>query len=234
MVYYIIMFVVFDLDDTLYDLRGAFDRAHQRMFPDAPCVDMAALFERVRMYSYISLEMTAKGELPLEDEFSYRMMKAYADFGMDITRGDCDIYEKIYREEQGNIVLYPGAADLLDYHKAHADSIAIMTNGMVDVQMRKIDRLGLKRWISEDRIFISDDLGFPKPDVRAHMEVERRLGAEPSKIMMIGDTYKADMTGSIERGWKTVWFNHRRNELPEGAKAPDIEVHTMDELLQIR
>jgi len=234
MVYYSIMFNVFDLDDTLYSLRGAFDRAHKRMFPDLHVDDLGELFACVRKHSYVTLEMTAKGELKQEDEFSYRIMRAYAEHGIDLSRAECDVYEKIYREEQKNIVLFDGADKLLDHYAAVSDKIAIMTNGLVAVQMGKIERLGLKKWFSEDLIFISDDLGFPKPDERAHMEVEKRLGALPHDIRMIGDTYAADMRGAIERGWKTVWFNHRHEQLPEGAPEPDVTVYSMEELLQIK
>ena len=37
-----------------------------------------------------------------------------------------------------------------------------------------------------------------------------------------------------ERGWKTVWFNHRHEQLPEGAPEPDVTVYSMEELLQIK
>ncbi len=234
MVYYIIMFIVFDLDDTLYDLRSAFDRAHMKMFPEIKGIDLGELFECVRRYSYDSLEMTAKGLLRHEDEFAYRITRAYADYGIEVSRQKCDEYEKLYRNEQKDIRLFDGADRLLDYHAAHAEGIAVMTNGMVEVQMGKARRLKLTDWIPEERIFISDDLGYRKPDVRACIEVERRLGAKPGQITMIGDTYKADMSGSIERGWKTIWFNHRHNRLPEGAAEPDITVYTMEELLQIK
>lgn len=50
------MNIVFDIDDTMYDLMEPFRRAHEKYFKDQTMADCARLFDRSRVYSDIILE----------------------------------------------------------------------------------------------------------------------------------------------------------------------------------
>ena len=43
--------VIFDVDDTLYDLMEAFDKVHKEFFEDKTKEDCEELFKRSRIYS---------------------------------------------------------------------------------------------------------------------------------------------------------------------------------------
>ena len=43
--------IIFDVDDTLYDLMEAFDKVHKEFFEDKTKEDCEELFKRSRIYS---------------------------------------------------------------------------------------------------------------------------------------------------------------------------------------
>jgi HAD superfamily hydrolase (TIGR01509 family) len=55
-----------------------------------------------------------------------------------------------------------------------------------------------------DAVFYSCDLGFAKPDPCAFREVARRLTAEPSEILHIGDAEDTDVAGARAAGWRAL------------------------------
>lgn len=61
-------------------------------------------------------------------------------------------------------------------------------------------------------VFTSTDLGFEKPDPRFFHEICRRLNAEPSACVMIGDIYRKDVVGARVCGIQTVWYNRKKEE----------------------
>jgi HAD superfamily hydrolase (TIGR01549 family) len=57
--------------------------------------------------------------------------------------------------------------------------------------------------------FLSFEMGVSKPDKEFFRQALERLKADPSEIVMIGDTYKNDILPAIELGMRTVWVLHR-------------------------
>ena len=236
------MFTLFDLDDTLYDLTATFRRSHHIMMERLGIklpenLDELALFTTVRKHSNTSLQMTITGELDPKDEFAYRFSRAYKEFGIELSRPQLNEFEIVYREEQNNIELFPGCMDMLNAWSSKSEKIGILTNGIPETQKKKYRNLGLTSIIDEENVFVSGDLGYRKPDVNAFLEAARRIShsslVNPKDFVMIGDTYDADMKGSMEAGFTTIWFNHRGNIIPEGESKPDYIVTSMDELINL-
>ena len=55
------MNIVFDVDDTMYDLMEPFRMAHERYFADRTMADCAGLFDQSRIYSDVILEQERQG-----------------------------------------------------------------------------------------------------------------------------------------------------------------------------
>ena len=61
-------------------------------------------------------------------------------------------------------------------------------------------------------IFVSSEVGFPKPELSFYRAVEVRLGLNPEQILLIGDEEAADVTGPIAAGWNAIWLRRDRGE----------------------
>jgi putative hydrolase of the HAD superfamily len=61
-------------------------------------------------------------------------------------------------------------------------------------------------------VFVSSEVGFPKPEPRFYRGVEERLGLRPEQILLIGDDEAADVTGPIAAGWQAIWLRRDRGD----------------------
>ena len=173
------------------------------------------------------------GKLPLDEYRIIRFSKAMEVCGVSVTRQEAIDFQKQYLENQSRLCLSQRMQEILDLCKASGVWLGLMTNGPTHHQSAKIDALGLQRWIPSEHIFISEAVGCTKPDREIFAAAEKGMAQPVQEIYMVGDSYDKDMLGAINAGWRTVWMNHRRHPLPEGAKEPDYTAYSELELQKI-
>lgn len=227
------MNLVFDMDDTMYDLMEPFKKVHDKIFADRKDVDCERLFMLSRINSDIILEWEKSGKIRKEDTFFQRMRMTYQDVGIDLTREEGDYFEEEYRYYQTEIVIFEFMKEILDFCKEEWIPIAVLTNGRSKGQRKKVEYLNLEQWFAYDRIFVSEEMGFQKPDVRAFKMIEADLRFQPEDTWYVGDTYESDIVGASRAGWHTIWFNHRRRPVPGAMNLAEEEVYTGEALLSL-
>lgn len=225
-------YLIFDLDDTLYDLSEPFRRCHQELFADILGEDCSELFRMSRIFSDEILELEKQGKIPFEDTFYHRIKKTYATAGVDVTRETADQFEEKYRYYQAHITVPEGIRTMLDACKEAGLPMAILSNGKIKGQGNKIRALNMYRWFTEDKIFISEVTGFIKPDIEVFRYAEEQLNLKPEEIWYVGDTYDADVLGGKRAGWNVIWYNHRNRKSSTEVNLADKTVHSPEELLE--
>lgn len=68
-----------------------------------------------------------------------------------------------------------------------------------------LSRVDADKFFSE--IFLADEIGYDKPDIRFFNAIIDRLGLPPDSLVMIGDNYFNDCVGAKKAGMKTVFLN---------------------------
>lgn len=222
--------IIFDVDDTLYDLMEPFQKAHEELFADQTDANCEELFKASRTYSDEAFYMAIEGKIPNEDEFAYRIIKTYKDVGIDVKREQAKTFEERYRYHQNHIHVPKEIADILTMCQSDFEKIGVLTNGKVKNQGKKIQKLHLSNWFDQNTMFISDEIGAAKPDVQAFYKVQEAMQLKPEETWFIGDTFEVDVVGAKNAGWHVIWFNHRKRPMPEENIVPDIEVQTAKEL----
>ena len=132
------MNLIFDLDDTLYNLMGPFELVHKKLYADKTDADCTQLFMQSRVYSDEIMEAEKKGLIPHEDCFYERVKRTYHDVGIEMSREDADIFEQLYRSFQKKITLGNRVEGFLDYCKSNDIFIAILTNGRPEPKYAKV------------------------------------------------------------------------------------------------
>ena len=224
--------IIFDVDDTLYDQIVPFQNACRKILGR----DLENAEEMYRAFSYwgnFYYPDYQTGKLPLDEYRIIRFSKAMEVCGVSVTRQEAIDFQKQYLENQSRICLSQRLQEILDLCKASGVWLGLMTNGPTHHQSAKIDALGLQRWIPSEHIFISEAVGCTKPDREIFAAAEKGMAQPVQEIYMVGDSYDKDMLGAINAGWRTVWMNHRRHPLPEGAKEPDYTAYSELELQKI-
>ena len=78
--------VIFDVDDTLYNLMEPFEKAHKELMAARTDADCEELFEASRTYSDEAFCMSREGKISEDEEFAYRVQKTYADVGVEVSK----------------------------------------------------------------------------------------------------------------------------------------------------
>ena len=111
-------------------------------------------------------------------------------------------------------------------------ALAVVSNGVEKVQAGRLEKSGLGRFF--DGVFVSGRVGATKPARKIFDTALNTLGIENrKKVLMIGDSLKADIAGGTGAGIDTCWCNFRGAVLPEGAPQPTYTIQGYEELLRI-
>lgn len=126
--------------------------------------------------------------------------------------------------------LYHGAYEVLNELSRQA-SLALVTNGLSEVQRVRIERLGLDDLF--DAIVISAEVGAAKPGTEI-FDITFAALESPDRgtALMVGDNLSSDIQGGVNAGIATCWYN------PHGKSAADDgsihhEIADLRELLRL-
>lgn len=99
-----------------------------------------------------------------------------------------------------------GSFALLD-KLAKTSNLALITNGLSDVQYKRIEKFGLDKYFKH--IFISDEMGVSKPDKRFFDIVHSKINF-PNKenVLVLGDNPNSDIQGANDFGYHSLFFNY--------------------------
>lgn len=205
--------VLFDLDDTLFDHRGASRAAlaevHRR---HAAASDFAA-FERhhARILEELHLEVLA-GARDLDDARRERFRRVFAEIGIELPGSDADEVAAAYRS--GYLPSWravEGARDLVAAIRERV-RVGVISNNLIDETREKLVFCELAPLVHT--VVVSGDEGISKPDPRLFDIALDRLGVARDEAVMFGDSWAADITGAARAGIRPVWFNPTRKPKP--------------------
>lgn len=123
--------------------------------------------------------------------------------------------------------LYPGARGVLERLFSVA-TLALVTNGLGEVQRARIERLGLQPLFAA--IVISGEVGTSKPGTMIFDLAFEALKQPPKRsALMIGDSLSSDVAGGANYGIATCWYNPQGK--PAGPQAAvDHQIVSLDQL----
>jgi len=223
--------VFFDLDDTLYDQLEPFRTALRVFGPAIGRISEETLYRRFRHHSDALWEPYCAGRLPLDAMRVERIRRALAEFGVEAEEGDCRKFQEAYQEGQYRIRPHSGAEACLGELEAAGCLLGVVTNGPGPHQARKLEALGIERFIPRTRWFISGEIGIAKPDPALFAHVNRVTGTRPETSVLVGDSPVNDVEGAAGAGWRTVWFN-ARGSAAEPRPAADLTADGFTDLAQ--
>lgn len=110
-------------------------------------------------------------------------------------------------------------------------TLGIVTNGLKEVQRRRIANHGLEKYF--DHIVVSDEIDLAKPDPKYFQYAFDKIDeADKSKVLVIGDNITSDIGGAQSFGFKGCWFNPDDKKNDTGI-TPDYTVHNLKELVEL-
>lgn len=236
-------YLLFDLDRTLWDFDGNADRTYRAMFEKfglrGLCnVDYEVFHELYREINDSLWEAYRNGTLTKELLSVRRFSLTLAAFGCDsespeiirLSQKMGDYYVEDGTRQTG---LMSGAREVLEWCGERRDQfvMAVITNGFSEAQLPKMKTAGIDKYF--DYFFLSEDIGYMKPDRRFFDAAIAKMGAKPEQCLVIGDDYKVDILGAMNAGIPQVYYNLNGNPLPEGCAKPTYEIKDLRDLKDI-
>lgn len=195
--------VFLDLDDTILDFhmaeRIALSKTLQH-FGIEPKKETLARYNVLNLEQWRLLE---QGVLTREEVKERRYRLLFDEIGADC----CAASATKYYESLLGIGHYfmEGAQELLQVLSKEYD-LYLATNGTMEVQKSRIRSAAIAKYFKN--IFISQEIGFDKPDIEFFKHCfSRILDFKKSETVIIGDSLTSDIKGGNNAGIKTIWFN---------------------------
>ena len=202
-------FLLFDVDRTLLDFQKSEQIALKETLLRYFAVyteEIRARYEIINEFYWAEFE---KGTIRKSEILYRRFEDLFQEFHLvgDPVRFDID-----YRKELScHAPLIDGASELLQRLKKKGYQIYYVTNGTREVQWPRLKQSGLEKLA--DGIFISEEIGYQKPDKNYFEIVFSRInGFAKEEAIIIGDSLSSDIQGGVIMGIDTCWFR------PEGTK----------------
>jgi len=218
--------VSFDLDDTLWPVGPAIERAERALhrWLDRPCPGVA---ERYTIECVRRLREAVAEDYPERaHDFAFlrratlaRLLESLGET-LDLDDHLAETAYQVFFAARNDVDLFDGVLPLLDA-LSQRHRLACISNGNADV-----DVIGIGHYFAV-RVHAAD-VGQAKPHPLPFRTVLEAFELEPGELVHVGDCLHADVGGAVGAGCRAVWFNpdHREGAVPPGA----IEIDALAQL----
>jgi putative hydrolase of the HAD superfamily len=212
--------LLFDLDGTLFDRDSAvvdlFAAQHAAFEPELGEVSAAEFVARL-----LTLDDHGHGD---KRNMYGRLVR---ELGLPSTLAD-RLFER-HRDTYSSVgALFPDVLPTLTALRERGLALGVVTNGRVETQAAKLQRLGLEPFFGAT--LISEREGVRKPDRRIFERAVARLGVVVGQAWHVGDHPVADVAGARAAGLTAVWRHVAY--WPEPATG-SFTIHHLGELLAL-
>ncbi len=194
--------VLIDIDDTIFDFEKCSKNAFKKTLKKLDLFYEEKDFSYFNKVNDILWTKQKLGELNINQVFIERsnMMSKY--FGLDIEK---EIFNNLFVEFlYDEIEIVDEIEDLLSY-LSNKYQIFAASNGVYDMQVNRIKKSNLDIYFKD--IFVSDKIGFEKPDKRFFQKIMDITKYSNKDLIMIGDSIKSDIIGAKNSNIKSIYFN---------------------------
>lgn len=109
--------------------------------------------------------------------------------------------------------------------------LAIVTNGLKDVQHKRIRKSVIARFFED--IVVSEEAKVSKPDPKIfELTLNNINHTDKSKVLIVGDSLSSDIQGGINFGVDTCWFNPNKTVNSTNIK-PTYEISNLMEIMDL-
>lgn len=215
--------IIFDLDDTLWEVGPVILRAEHAMHEF-----LARNYPRVTSLHDLHSMREVRARMAIEHpsmrhDFTWLRLEALRRHAREASYPESladEAFEVFYRV-RNEVTLYD---DVLPALEALAGRFRLfaLSNGNAD-----LGRVGLGRYF--ESALAARDAGMLKPDPRIFALLLGRAGLRCDEVLHVGDDPEADVEGARAAGVAPVWLNRRALPWPRTTAAPAV-IRGLDEL----
>lgn len=226
--------VLLDLDHTLFDTDRSEDLAFEHTLAEMgidpaafPGIDLRATYDRINKALWAAVE---RHELTAVDVRHRRFEEFVVAVGCDV---DPHRMADVFVDGLASFgELYDGALEVVAA-LAERCRVALVTNGLGEVQRPRVRRIGLEPLLHA--MVISGEVSVAKPAAAIFDLTFEALGVGADDTtrrtsLIVGDSLSSDIRGGSDYGIGTCWYNPRGVVPPAAAPRIDHELVALRDL----
>ena len=210
--------VAFDVDDTLY---RELDYVESGFRAVAAAVSNEYSISSEAAYELLMGTMERHGRGQQFDD----LLRAVDAFSI----GRRDALVQVYRQHDPSICLPEESRQTLEAVRRGSHRVFLVTDGNHNVQNRKVEALGLRRFVEHAYLTSRYGQAATKPSTRVFELMLKRTGASAEELVYVGDNPRKDFVGVRQLGGATirVLTGAYRHEIAAHGHDADLTVDTI-------
>ena len=196
--------IIFDADETLFDFKKSEQDAFKQTIIEYGIVYEKNLhfkvYKEINTAMWLDLEKGLITQKKLKIE-RFKKLSDKLDLGFDAH----DFAKSYMKNLSYASFLYDDSLELVEsLHKDYR--LTIITNGLTDVQDRRIRKSTIAHYFED--IVISEEIKVSKPNPQIFEIALKNINyTNKEKVLMVGDNLSSDIQGGINFGIDTCWYN---------------------------
>lgn len=221
--------LLFDADETLFDFSRTEKAALEATFLAHELEFMPIHFQQYKVINHDLWSELEAGLISSQLLRTERFARLFQALKLDL---DPVAVGSEYLVNLGKgAYLLEGAEELCKALSAQGYRLAVITNGIKEVQHERIRRSPLCNTF--EQVIVSEEAGYQKPESGIFDVAFTKLGLQAKDgVLMIGDSLSSDIQGGNRYGIETCWFNPHQAANQSDIQ-PTYEIHTLPELFDI-
>ncbi|GEK34780.1 YjjG family noncanonical pyrimidine nucleotidase [Kurthia sibirica] len=223
-------YLLFDLDETLFDYQAAETAALNRVLQEYDVVEYAEQFKKT--YHLINNKLWSdyeKGLVQKDEILATRFSKTVAQLKLSLDGSKMTVDYQLFLGQGYQLI--DGAIKCLEKLRQQGFKLYALTNGVERTQLSRLSGSSLDRYF--EKVYISEQTGSQKPFLAFYDFVfNNSPEIEKEFALMIGDSLTSDIQGAINATIDSCWYNPHQIENNSGIQATYI-IGNYDELINI-
>jgi putative hydrolase of the HAD superfamily len=217
--------IIFDLDDTLWEVGPVIVRAERAMLGF-----LASHYPRVLEQHTLESMRDVRARMALEHpamrhDFTWLRLESLRHHAREAGYAEqmADEAFAVFYAARNEVTLFDDVLPALARLQRRFRLFAV-SNGNADLSV-----IGLARFFEHS--LGAREAGMLKPDPRIFAQLLGRAGLGPERVLHVGDDAVADVEGARRAGVTPVWLNRAGTTWPAAAAPPPLTVRSLTELV---
>lgn len=197
--------VFFDIDDTLLDFnlcsRQALKQAFKRFSLDFNN-EIYCCFQNIDSKLWAQQKL---GILSVSDVLRLRFIQFTQE--QNLNGLEMELKSAFEEELSDTDILFPNAKSTLEILSKRY-RLFTASNGLLQMQQKRLSKADILGNFED--LYVSDEIGFEKPDINFFKKCLERCRIDPRKILFVGDSIESDINGARNAGIDTCWYNPKK------------------------
>ncbi|WP_026859073.1 YjjG family noncanonical pyrimidine nucleotidase [Jeotgalicoccus psychrophilus] len=194
--------IFLDIDDTVFNFKKCSESALKETFSTLNLEYNKNVFESFSAIDQRLWKQQKEELLTVAEVLDIRFAELSETLGLNY---DSNLAKEHFGKLLGEqYIMEPGIEEVLKELSADY-KIYAASNGVLTMQENRLQLSELKKYFTD--LYVSDDIGYAKPNINFFIESMDRAKLKASEILMVGDSLVSDIAGARAAGIDAVLYN---------------------------